>query len=79
MKNIQYKTFDGDKLKGKTPEDVVKSMRVGSLFEANLTDAQYMKAVAKRVFEMSDTKIRTTNATVFLQDVIKHGMVIEIN
>lgn len=78
MKKIQYKTFDGNKLKGKTPEEVVKSMRVGSLFEAHLTDIEYMKAVAKRIRDMSETKVRTTNAKVFLQDVVKYGMIVEV-
>ena len=79
MKKVKYKSFDGDELKGKTPEAVVKSMRTGSLFEAKLSDSEYMKAVAVRVKAMSKVKIRTDSADVFLQDVIKYGMVIVVD
>jgi hypothetical protein len=66
--NEKHEQFDGD------PADIVNTMNAES-FVAEATKAQYMRAVAKRVYILTRTLIAVDDPRTFLYGLQRAGLV----
>lgn len=71
-----YTLRDGGRITATSPTDFVHQLHIGSFFDNQGTDAEYMQRFAKRIQELDGTVIRTECPDYFLADLIDSGFVV---
>jgi hypothetical protein len=75
MKRKKYYLQNDEAVYAASAAEFVTELRLGSLFDSDCTDEEYMRNFAERHKVYSGHEVRTTSAEVFLSDLIKVGYV----
>lgn len=70
-----YRLKDGDKLVATSPADFLHQLRIGSRFDSEGTDEEYMVRFAHRLQELEGYIVSTDSSDAFLADLISNGFV----
>lgn len=73
--NMTYRLKGGDTIVAATPQEFVRELRLGSRFDSDGTDEEYMERFAERLEQLEGYRVRTTTPEEFLDDLITHGFV----
>ncbi|MDR0830809.1 MAG: hypothetical protein LBN95_11980 [Prevotellaceae bacterium] len=75
MKKKIYNLADGGRITAATAQEFVEQLRIGSLFDSDCTNEQYMQNFADRYKIQTGNIVRTDNAEIFLDDLQKFGYI----
>lgn len=70
-----YTLRDGDRVVATSPADFVHQLHIGSRFDYEGSDADYMQRFAKRLQELEGYTVRTDTPENFLSDLLDRGFV----
>ena len=68
---------DGHRVVATSPADFLHQLRIGSRFDSEGTDTEYMHRFARRLQELEGYLVSTESPEAFLADLINHGFVSE--
>ena len=68
---------DGHLVVATSPADFLHQLRMGSRFDSEGTDTEYMHRFARRLQELEGYLVRTESPEAFLADLIRHDFVSE--
>ena len=71
-----YQLLDGGKITASSPQEFLKELREGSLFDSNCTDEEFMVRFARRYKELHGTALCTDTPEKFLQNLEESGYII---
>lgn len=70
-------TGDGHRMVTTSPADFLHQLRMGSHFDSEGTDTEYMHRFAHRLQELEGYLVSTESPEAFLADLFRHGFVSE--
>ncbi len=70
-----YTLRDGGRITATSPTDFVHQLHIGSFFDNQGTDAEYMQRFAHRLKQLDGSIVRTDNPDHFLTDLLQCGFV----
>jgi hypothetical protein len=70
-----YRLKDGDRVVATSPADFLHQLHIGSRFDSEGTDTEYMYHFARRLQELEGYLVSTESPEAFLTDLIAHGFV----
>lgn len=70
-----YELLDGGRISASSPEEFVRLLREGSLFDFDCTDAEFMMHFATRYNEVHGVAIATDTPEHFVADLQKTGYI----
>lgn len=68
---------DGHRVVATSPDDFLHQLHMGSRFDSEGTDTEYMHRFAHRLQELEGYLVSTESPEAFLADLISHGFVSE--
>jgi hypothetical protein len=71
------RTREGQELRGGSPEEIVADLHSKS-FTPEANDKAFMREVGRRTILQTGHRIRTTNADVFIQDLLALGLLLDV-
>lgn len=71
-----YRLKGGDKIVATSPADFLHQLRIGSRFDSEGTDEEYMVRFAHRLQELEGYLVSTASPEAFLADLITHGFAV---
>ena len=72
-----YRLKDGDRVVATSPADFLHQLHMGSRFDSEGTDTEYMHRFAHRLQELEGYLVSADSPEVFLADLLRHGFVSE--
>uniref|UniRef100_A0AB33JCY3 CRIB domain-containing protein n=1 Tax=Prevotella sp. GTC17262 TaxID=3236797 RepID=A0AB33JCY3_9BACT len=72
-----YRLKDGDRVVATSPADFLHQLHIGSRFDSEGTDTEYMHRFAQRLQELEGYFVSTESPDAFLADLVAHGFVIQ--
>lgn len=72
-----YRLKDGDRVVAISPADFLHQLHMGSRFDSEGTDTEYMHRFARRLQQLEGYLVSTESPEAFLADLINHGFVSE--
>lgn len=73
MTKTKYRLKGGDLIVAASAADFLHQLHVGSRFDHDGTDTEYMQRFARRLEELESNLVRTDNPAHFLADLIERG------
>lgn len=70
-----YRLKDGDRVVATSPADFLHQLHMGSRFDSEGTDIEYMHRFARRLQQLEGYLVSTESPEAFLADLINHGFV----
>ena len=68
---------DGHRVVATSPADFLHQLRMGSRFDSEGTDTEYMRRFARRLQELEGYLVSTESPEAFLTDLLRYGFVSE--
>ena len=78
MKKKTYTLQDGDTIIASCASEFVTQLRLGSRFDSECTDAEYMVSFAERYRQQTTAVIRSDTAENFLYDLSDSGYISDV-
>jgi hypothetical protein len=75
MKKKIYKLADGGRISASSPQEFVEQLRLGSWFDSECTNEEYVRNFAYRYKIQTSHEVRTESCEAFFEDLQKFGYI----
>lgn len=70
-----FKLKGGEQIIATSPDDFLHQLHIGSRFDNQGTDTEFMHRFARRLQEQEGYLVRTDSTHNFIQDLLRHGFI----